>query len=347
MAVQLQERTSPALEKLDFSDKQLTHWPSKDLPFNLTKLCLNSNSLIQVPDEIAKLSHLKEFDISNNLIQKISESFGSLEFLTIFTAKNNKIVELPENLSKLRKLKSLNLAGNLLQKIPIQVCDLARLESLHFGGNLINEIPPEIQHIERLQYLYLGGNQIEKVPVEVGQLRNLLSLNLSSNRITVLPRELDQLKSLESLLLHHNLLHFLPKNIINLENLLELSLRHNPLVHKFKLKVEKQVPSLVELSCYIIKKLHIPYETIIPKYLTNYLDGSKECDNPNCDGVYFETKVKKLQFVDFCGRYRVPLLEYLCNYCEYPSTLDGFSSSGSEDDEPTKASLKKIIMENL
>ena len=189
----------------------------------------------------------------------------------------------------------------------------------------------------------MGGNQIENVPLEVGQLRNLLSLNLSSNRITVLPRELDQLKSLESLLLHHNKLHFLPKSIIHLENLLELSLRNNPLIHKFTLNMEQQIPTLVELSCNVIKKNQIPYKNIVPNYLANFLDSSKKCDNPNCDGVYFETKVKKLNFVDFCGRYRVPLLEYLCSHCEYPYVTDRLSSSGSEDDEPTKASLKKVI----
>ena len=199
-----------------------------------------------------------------------------------------------------------------------------------------------------LQYLYLGGNQIENVPLEVGQLSNLLSLNLSSNRIAVLPRELDQLKSLESLLLHHNKLHFLPKSIIHLDNLLELSLRNNPLVHRFTLDIGKQIPSLVELSCYTIKKFQIPYVSRVPKYLTSYLDSSKKCDNPNCDGVYFETKVKKLQFVDFCGRYRVPLLEYLCAYCEYPpSPLDGVCSSGSDDDEPTKNSLRELLMKNM
>ena len=192
----------------------------------------------------------------------------------------------------------------------------------------------------------MGGNHIEVVPLEVGQLRNLLSLNLSSNRITVLPRELDQLKSLESLLLHHNKLHFLPKSIIHLENLLELSLRNNPLIHKFTLNMEREVPTLVELSCYVIKKNHIPYKFIVPNYLTNFLDSSKKCDNPKCDGVYFETKVKKLKFVDFCGRYRVPLLEYLCAHCEYPYVNERLSSSSSEDDEPTKASLKKVIMDH-
>ena len=199
--------------------------------------------------------------------------------------------------------------------------------------------------IYSLEFLYLGGNQIEDVPHEVGQLRGLLSLNLSSNKITVLPRELDQLTSLESLLLHHNKLHFLPKSIIHLENLLELSLRNNPLIHKFTLNMGREIPTLVELCCYVIKKNHIPYRHIVPGYLTNFLDSSKQCDNPNCDGVYFETKVKKLKFVDFCGRYRVPLLEYLCAHCEYPYINDRWSSSGSEDDEPLKASLKQLMMD--
>ena len=183
------------------------------------------------------------------------------------------------------------------------------------------------------------------MPSEVGQLHHLLSLNLSSNKITFLPRDLDQLKRLESLHVHRNLLHFLPKSIINLENLLELSLRNNPLVHKFTLGFNRTVPSLVEICSCAIKIQSIPYKEILPTYLTYYLDRSQECDNPNCDGVYFDTKVEKLKFVDFCGRYRVPLLEYICSHCDY-ATMDVISSSSSEEDEPTKESMRRIIMEN-
>jgi hypothetical protein len=30
-------------------------------------------------------------------------------------------------------------------------------------------------------------------------------------------------------------------------------------------------------------------------------------------GVYFDTRVENIKFVDFCGKYRIPLLEFLCS----------------------------------
>lgn len=30
-------------------------------------------------------------------------------------------------------------------------------------------------------------------------------------------------------------------------------------------------------------------------------------------GVFFDNRVEHIKFVDFCGRYRVPLLQYLCS----------------------------------
>lgn len=30
-------------------------------------------------------------------------------------------------------------------------------------------------------------------------------------------------------------------------------------------------------------------------------------------GVYFDNRVEHIKFVDFCGKYRIPLLQYLCS----------------------------------
>lgn len=30
-------------------------------------------------------------------------------------------------------------------------------------------------------------------------------------------------------------------------------------------------------------------------------------------GVFFDNRVEHIKFVDFCGKYRVPLLQYLCS----------------------------------
>jgi len=30
-------------------------------------------------------------------------------------------------------------------------------------------------------------------------------------------------------------------------------------------------------------------------------------------GVFFDDRVEHIKFVDFCGKYRIPLLQYLCS----------------------------------
>ena len=41
--------------------------------------------------------------------------------------------------------------------------------------------------------------------------------------------------------------------------------------------------------------------------------SSHKCVNPSCEGVYFNTKVEHVKFVDFCGKYKIPLMQYLCS----------------------------------
>jgi hypothetical protein len=31
------------------------------------------------------------------------------------------------------------------------------------------------------------------------------------------------------------------------------------------------------------------------------------------EGVFFDNRVEHIKFVDFCGKYRIPLLQYLCS----------------------------------
>ncbi|KAJ8928563.1 hypothetical protein NQ314_018881 [Rhamnusium bicolor] len=72
--------------------------------------------------------------------------------------------------------------------------------------------------------------------------------------------------------------------------------------------------SLLELSARTIK-LHdiLPKPGEIPVTLIRYMDSAHRCLNPHCKGVYFDNRVEHIKFVDFCGKYRIPLLQYLCS----------------------------------
>ena len=63
-------------------------------------------------------------------------------------------------------------------------------------------------------------------------------------------------------------------------------------------------------------------------------------------GVYFSAKVENIKFVDFCGKYRLPLLEYLCSpNCARNPVICASSESESEDEVlPMAAKMKKVLL---
>ncbi len=76
-----------------------------------------------------------------------------------------------------------------------------------------------------------------------------------------------------------------------------------------------QPSSLLELSARSISVHRVPYDPArdLPPALRNYLTTSHRCLNPDCEGVYFDSRVEHVKFVDFCGKYRIPLMQYLCS----------------------------------
>lgn len=195
----------------------------------------------------------------------------------------------------------------------------------------------------RLMYLYLGGNRLHHIPPEIGNLTNLSALVLCGNQLQFLPREVNKLKNLRALQLHDNQLQTLPPGTVHLDNLEELSLRNNPLVLRFVREWSDTVPSLLELSGRIVKRYRLDYDpSTVPETLCDFLDSCLTCDNPTCEGVYFLHKVKRVKFVDFCGKYRVPLMQYLCSsMCDDPDDSSS-ATSGSEDDVADKMAQNRI-----
>jgi len=299
-------------------------------PEIVQKLTLYGNDLNILPASIVQFIHLRHLDISANRISWISGEVARLPLLKILDARNNRLNNLPKEIEQCPKLLTLNLSGNQFKVIPTQVFTLSRLKELYLGGNQIESLPPQIQSLESLEMLYLGGNKIFQVPPHLGKLTNLRHLVLCDNKISTIPQELGQLKKLESLSLHKNELKLLPMAIVMLLNLQELTLRDNPLVHTFIKRLEFNTPSLLELAGRVVKTQNIPYNNrVLPKRLCSYLDSAKRCVNPKCDGVYFDSRIKCVKFVDFCGKFRLPLEQYLCSPCDTHEECCGDSKSVS------------------
>ncbi|OCT93560.1 leucine-rich repeat-containing protein 58-like [Xenopus laevis] len=315
---------------------------------DVQQLLLPHNRLVFLPPLVASLSHLHLLDISNNNLVYIGDEILGLTKLKTLLAKNNRLDEFsfPKEMGRMR-LEVLNLSGNRCEEIPEQFLQIPTLKSLSLGGNRLKSIPAEIENLISLEFLYLGGNFISSIPPELANLPYLSYLVLCDNRIQSVPPQLAQVHSMRSLSLHNNLLTYLPREILSLVHLQELSLRGNPLVVRFVRDLTYTPPTLLELAARTIMSRGIPYcPRELPENLLRYLDLASKCPNPKCGGVYFDCCVRQIKFVDFCGKYRLPLMHYLCSpECSSPCSSTSQSESDSEDEANAAARrMQKVLL---
>jgi len=314
----------------------------------INHLVVANNLLSTVPDIVASFSNLTRLDFSNNSIQLVCDSITNLTSLTHLILRNNHIADndLPKDMIAMKNLRTVNLSGNRLTCVPPQLLDIVSLRNLYLGANLIEEITSDICRLRRLRLLYLGGNQLRKLPEEIGLLPYMQVLLLSDNHLKKLPDSLCNLLRLQCLHLHHNKLTTLPHGLVQIKSLSELSLRGNPLVMRFIREMEFQPASLLEMAARTIKAEKIPFnKDDLPTSLLRYLKNSHNCVNPSCNGVYFDHRVEHVKFSDFCGKYKIPLLQYLCSpKCR--EQLPEYADCDLEDSDGEQATmrLKRVLL---
>lgn len=278
-------------------------------------IILNYNHLETLPINLFKFVNLKTLDVSYSGLCVLSDIFKHSSITTLI-AKNNHLSNesLPKMFTSNAKVREVNFSGNHFTAFPEQLLDFPNLKYLYLGSNQITMIPRNIKKLKSLNVLCMGGNLLVDVPETLGELVNLQALVLCDNQIGSLPANIANLKHLKSLQLHKNLLKALPPEIVGLKNLNELSLRDNPLVVRFVSDMMHDPGSLLELAGRTIKIYDIKVKQgDIPQTLISYLENAHRCVNPQCKGVFFDNRVEHIKFVDFCGKYRIPLLQYLCS----------------------------------
>ena len=283
----------------------------------MQRILLYNNQIETLPPTLLKMKNLTYLDLSNNLIRSLPQEITTLPNLTHLYLRNNLIGDddMPKEMGHLKiSLKDLNLSGNRFTTIPPAILSLRGLRNLFMGGNRMTYIPSAVQDLRRLHVLYAGGNFLKFLPEEIGHLTHLSALILADNQLESLPDSICEMKRLRCLQLHQNRLTTLPNGLIYLNCLRELSLRDNPLVVRFVRDMNFQPSSLMELASIKVKIEKIPYnDEDLPRAVHEYLKNSNCCVNPNCKGVFFDSRVEHVKFVDFCGKYRVPLMQYLCS----------------------------------
>ena len=285
---------------------------------SVQKVFLYNNCLERPSAALARrFPAISVLDLSNNLLRSLPREIINLVGLTRLFLRNNLLSsedDLPKSLASLKNLRDLHLSGNRLEIFPSQLLELTSLRNLFIGGNLIEEVPAEISRLSKLRVLYLGGNRLKSLPPQICRLLHLHALIACDNRLERLPDCIVCLQRLECLQLHSNRLTTLPHGLIGLRDLTELTLKDNPLIMRFVREMSFEPSSLLELSARAVSLAQVPIRPgDLPPQLHSYLGSAHECRNPRCSGVYFDTRVEHVKFVDFCGKYRLPLMQYLCS----------------------------------
>jgi len=304
----------------------------------------SQRELVAVPEEILHNIAWRDLDLSRNSISSLQNQFGNLLNLKKLNLSKNKLDEksFPSTLRRLIFLEELNLSGNALCEIPAFVFHLPRLRVLHLAENRLTKISPQISQLSSLERLYLGQNQLESIPRQIAALPNLKLLSVANNKLTTVPDELSDVQNLVCLQLHNNRLNYLPRGIVELEQLEELSLRGNPLIHRFVRELTYSPPTLTELAGRAVINNKLNFEKA-PAGLISRMKTAKCCPNPACGGVYFDSQYKQIKFADFCGRYRMPLLQFLCSpNCLTPESEESSSSSSEDDFNPAR--MRRVLL---
>merc|ERR1711976_969183 len=320
--------------------------------YNILDLDLSNHGLTEIPKNLSKFKNLETLNLSKNQIKLSLLDIGRL----LAAPKSLKNLILHSNQissdSNITKYEFFALKNNFpnLQKLDISNNQITNLENftifeslnlLQASGNKIRQIPTSIKKLTHLEYLYLGNNQLEIINPALSLLSNLKLLALNNNKIYRIPEILTNLTNLRTLHLHYNEIAVIPAGLVksdgnNCINVQEITLRGNPLLDKFVKSrllagIKHKPPSLFEFACRSIKENKVSYQKEkLPPHIADHLECAVKCSNPRCSGVYFESKYLQVKFVDCCGAYKLPLLQYLCRPgCVEDSRSRTVSSSSS------------------
>uniref|UniRef100_A0A3Q3DTW4 Leucine rich repeat kinase 1 n=1 Tax=Hippocampus comes TaxID=109280 RepID=A0A3Q3DTW4_HIPCM len=212
-------RALKSLRVLDVSRNRLGGFP-EPWACPLNRCGASSNQISGLPDNISAFwkDHLRDVDLSDNLLERLPSDLFRLEALLSLRLCGNAIRTLPPpSRWTCSRLRTLDLSRNLLGRSedgpksrklpflttwskkdpepapPVDLPALLRdsLEVLHLNANRLERVPPSVCALRGLRELYLANNPgIRELPSELAALSDLWQLDLENLDIGNVPQEI-------------------------------------------------------------------------------------------------------------------------------------------------------------
>ncbi|RNI31722.1 leucine-rich repeat-containing protein kinase family protein [Rufibacter latericius] len=158
------------LEVLDLTGNRLTHLPEEFARLTHLKIAFFSdNPFTEFPAVLAQCPALEMIGFKSCQIQYIAEDGIPLNTRWLILT-NNQITELPASIGKCHRMQKFMLAGNLLTQLPPELASCQNLELLRISANQITHLPDWLFSLPRLSWLAISGNPCNQHPHEIEDL---------------------------------------------------------------------------------------------------------------------------------------------------------------------------------
>ncbi|GFR76234.1 malignant fibrous histiocytoma-amplified sequence 1-like protein [Elysia marginata] len=185
------ELTASGLKIVDWTGQGMTTLPSNLISAkDIGHLILASNNLRSIPPEIKRMKTLEKLDLSKNGIRCSScndfsglpQEMALLTNLTEFSISECNLPHVPPAIFRMTSLRVLDLSRNKVNILLPDIGQLTNLVKLNLQQTNITSLPPELAYCQELQEIYLWGNSVETLPETLPEMPNLrvLALNYRS-----------------------------------------------------------------------------------------------------------------------------------------------------------------------
>lgn len=124
---------------LDFTGQDLVTLP--DFIFErppITHMILTNNNLQSLPEDMQRLSSLRELDVRDNELTNLPDTINQTELIDL-NASNNQLNSIPNAIGDMQTLRYLDVSHNQITSLPESITNLQDLKWLNLAGNPLNQ----------------------------------------------------------------------------------------------------------------------------------------------------------------------------------------------------------------